>query len=135
MILINKEEEALFNFYADEFGFSERFTDSEIDTTLRTNTWMYPEKYCTMDLVQYFSSLCATETQLNRIREELTLYHELNLEQLLRWAIWFMDVVKEKNLFVGVGRGSSVSSYCLFLIELHLIDSLKFNLPYTDFLK
>jgi DNA polymerase III alpha subunit len=135
MTLIDKDESALFNYYADEFDFPERFSDCEIDTALRTTTWMYPEKYNALDLVQYFSAFCTTELELNRIHEELKLYNTLNLEQLLRWAIWFMDVVKEKNLFIGVGRGSSVSSYCLYLIELHLVDSLKFNLPYTDFLK
>jgi DNA polymerase III alpha subunit len=35
----------------------------------------------------------------------------------------------------GVGRGSSVASYVLFLIGVHRIDSMKYNLDYKEFLR
>jgi DNA polymerase III alpha subunit len=35
----------------------------------------------------------------------------------------------------GVGRGSSVSSYVLYLLNVHRIDSIKYNLDYQDFLR
>jgi len=35
----------------------------------------------------------------------------------------------------GVGRGSSVSSYILYLIGVHKIDSIKYDLDYKEFLR
>jgi len=34
-----------------------------------------------------------------------------------------------------VGRGSSVASYCLYLLGVHKINSLKFDLDIKEFLK
>ena len=35
----------------------------------------------------------------------------------------------------GVGRGSSVASFCLFLIGVHKINPMIYNLDYTEFLR
>ena len=46
-----------------------------------------------------------------------------------------MSVIKDNNIVYGVGRGSSVSSYILYLIGVHRVNSLKFNLDIKEFLK
>ena len=130
MTLIDKREEELFNKFIDEYDIDERLSNP----TSNQHEWFYPERYKTLNLREYFINKCKTDTQKQRVHEEIDLYEKFNMQSLLRWAIWFMDIVKEKNLFIGVGRGSSVSSYCLFLIELHLIDSIEWDLDCTNFL-
>jgi DNA polymerase III alpha subunit len=41
----------------------------------------------------------------------------------------------QNNVVWGVGRGSSVASYVLYLLGVHKIDSLKYNLDIHEFLK
>jgi DNA polymerase III alpha subunit len=43
--------------------------------------------------------------------------------------------MREKDIVWGVGRGSSVASYVLYLIGVHKIDSLFFDLDIEDFLR
>jgi DNA polymerase III alpha subunit len=54
---------------------------------------------------------------------------------VLKAMKYMVDVLKSNNVVWGVGRGSSVSSYCLYLIGIHKIDSVKYDLPITDFFK
>jgi len=43
--------------------------------------------------------------------------------------------MRKRNILWGVGRGSSVSSYVLYLIGINRIDPLQFNLDVREFLK
>ena len=46
-----------------------------------------------------------------------------------------VQVMRDNNIVWGVGRGSSVASYVLYLIGVHKIDSLYYDLDVTDFLR
>lgn len=124
-----------FNNTMKEFFFDEQIVSKSIDHVIRQHTWTYPKYYEDLDLEEFFIKKCDTIEQAERVMFELELYVKKNMDQLLRWCIWFMDVCKEKNLFIGVGRGSSVASYCLFLIEMHLVDSMKYGLDPIEFFK
>ena len=91
-----------------------------------------PEKYNEINLKDYFY---AKSDNYSRIDLELELFEKNNMIDLLKFLIYFVDVIDEKKLFVGVGRGSSVSSYLLYLIGLNMIDPIKYNLPLSDFFK
>jgi DNA polymerase III alpha subunit len=43
--------------------------------------------------------------------------------------------MRENDIVWGVGRGSSVASYTLYLIGVHKIDSIKYELDINEFLK
>jgi DNA polymerase III alpha subunit len=43
--------------------------------------------------------------------------------------------MRKNKIVWGVGRGSSVASYVLFLIGIHKVNSLKYNLDIKEFLK
>jgi len=43
--------------------------------------------------------------------------------------------MRQNSVVWGVGRGSSVASYVLYLIGVHKIDSMYFDLDITEFLK
>ena len=50
-------------------------------------------------------------------------------------TFYLVDTFSENDVVWGVGRGSSVASYCLYLIGLHKIDSIKYELDIKEFLK
>lgn len=134
--LINTDEIDLFNYYAELNEDPHRILIHEDpDHKKNQEKWNFPDCYKNMDVREYFIKKCNTEIERKRVHYEIDLYEERNLINLLKWAIWFMDHVNKNNLFIGAGRGSSVSSYCLFLIELHLVDSIKYELDPRDFLK
>ncbi|AUS02636.1 DNA polymerase III alpha subunit [Vibrio phage 2.275.O._10N.286.54.E11] len=117
------------------FFFDERIVNTVIDHTSRQDNWAYPQEYDELDLEYFLVDKCTTIEQAERVLVELELYKRKGMSKLLRWCIFFMDVVREKDLFVGVGRGSSVASFCLYLIEIHLVDSIKYNLDPIEFFK
>ena len=54
---------------------------------------------------------------------------------LLRWCKYFVDTCTNNDILWGVGRGSSVASYILYLIGVHRINSIKYNLDWKEFLR
>lgn len=98
------------------------------------STWFMPEEYKMFDIEEYIINRCPQE-HYNRIIEELTEFRSRNMVDLLRWLKYFVDTCKQNNVVWGVGRGSSVASYVLFLLEVHCIDSIKYNLDWREFLR
>jgi len=101
----------------------------------KASTWNIPDYFLNLDVEEYITSLCLTDEEKNRINKELVLYKEKNLFRLLQCLIYIVDTFRKNNVVWGVGRGSSVSSYCLFLIGVHKIDSIKYGLEIEEFLK
>lgn len=100
-----------------------------------TNQWRLPDNYIHMDIESWFANKIKTEKETRRVASELALYRDGGLYPLLKFLIYLVDLMREKKIVWGVGRGSSVSSYCLFLIGIHKIDSMKYNLEIKEFLK
>ena len=73
--------------------------------------------------------------QALRVAQELDLFFQTKNEDLLRYLIYLGNIIKENNIVVGIGRGSSVSLYLLYLIGIHKVDSLRHDLSPTDFFK
>jgi len=99
------------------------------------NNWYMPEEYKELDIAEYILSLCNTQEELQRCGEELLLYQDKNLFNLLKYLKYLVDIMKENNIIWGVGRGSSVSSYVLYKLEVHKIDSMYYNLDVKEFLR
>lgn len=100
-----------------------------------TSNWNTPEPFKSMDIEEYIFSLSKTEEEDARIALELSMFYERDLYPLLRHMIYLVDHFRKNNIVWGVGRGSSVSSYVLFLVGLHRINSLHYNLSIDEFLK
>ena len=109
-------------------------TVEEFDKVLQRN-WRMPQEYKELDIAAYVLGLCKEEHELQRVGEELILYQERDLFDLLRYLKYLIDTLRKNNIVWGVGRGSSVASYVLFLIGVHKIDSLYYNLNIDEFLK
>jgi len=97
--------------------------------------WHMPDEYKELDIAEYILSLCTQEYELQRVAEELLLYQERDLFDLLRYLKYLVDTLRKNNLVWGVGRGSSVASYVLFLLGVHKINSLYYDLSIDEFLK
>lgn len=102
---------------------------------INQNNWYIPDTYKEMDIAKYVLDLCKTEEELQRVGEELLLFQERDMFPLLRYCKYLVDTMREHNIVWGVGRGSSVSSYVLYLIGVHRINSIHYGLPIDEFLK
>jgi DNA polymerase III alpha subunit len=100
-----------------------------------TKEWLMPDEYKNMGLLDYFADKVTTEEQLVRIAEELKLFIDTDNENLLRYLVYLGNLIKENGIVTGVGRGSSVSVYLLYLAGIHKVDSLKYHLDYREFFK
>lgn len=109
-------------------------TVEEFDKKLQQN-WHMPQEYKTLDIAEYVLGLCRADHELQRVAQELLLYQERDLFDLLRYLKYLVDTLRQNNIVWGVGRGSSVASYVLFLIGVHKIDALYYNLDIEEFLK
>lgn len=98
-------------------------------------SWLMPNSYLSLDLNNILLSRCDTDEQKTRVIEELVLFKKYDLELLLKFLIYMIDTFQENNIIWGVGRGSSVSSYCLYLIGVHKVDSIRYQLDIKDFLR
>lgn len=97
--------------------------------------WRMPQAYKDLDIAKYVLSLCKEEYELQRVGQELILYQERNLFDLLRYLKYLVDTLRQNNIVWGVGRGSSVASYVLFLLGVHKINSIYYDLSVEEFLK
>ena len=71
----------------------------------------------------------------DRTSQELTAFHKRGMFPLLQYMIYLVDFMRENNIVWGVGRGSSVASYVLYLIGVHRIDSIQYDLDWREFLR
>jgi hypothetical protein len=97
--------------------------------------WHMPDDYKQLDIAAYVLGLCKEDYELQRVAEELLLYQERDLFDLLRYLKYLIDTLRKNNLVWGVGRGSSVASYVLFLLGVHKINSIYYELSVEEFLK
>jgi len=108
----------------------------QFDNNLQ-NEWFMPESYkpASFDIVEYLLSLCKTDIETTRVLEELELFIQYDMIDLLCYIKYLVDTLRENKVLWGVGRGSSVASYCLYLLGIHKIDSIKYELDIREFLK
>jgi DNA polymerase III alpha subunit len=109
-------------------------TIEDFDLKLQ-NRWHMSQEYRDLDIASYILGLCKQDHEMQRVGTELLLYQERNLFNLLRYLKYLIDTLRKNNIVWGVGRGSSVSSYVLFLLGVHKIDSLYYDLDINEFLK
>jgi DNA polymerase-3 subunit alpha len=99
------------------------------------NNWHMPEQYKQLDIAKWVLEQCATDAELQRCGHELLLFQARNLLTLLQYLKYLVDTLRTNKIVWGVGRGSSVSSYVLYKIGVHKIDSLYYDLDPAEFLK
>ena len=101
----------------------------------RADTWMISDEVRAIPVREFLLSLCQTDIERERVSMEMDLFEERNLIPLLQLMIYLVDHFRQNGTVWGVGRGSSVASYCLYLIGVHRVDSIRYGLDVRDFLK
>ena len=138
---LNTDDITKFNLFAEELGIKklEILGAEDFD---RINTYIIPQHYKDLDVEEYVRNLVPygvdgtdNAATSQRVDMELNLYKERGLIPILQVLVYVVDTLHQNSLVWGVGRGSSVASYVLYLIGIHKIDSLKYNLDIREFLK
>ncbi len=106
----------------------------EFDDNSQSN-WHMPQEYKTFDIAKFVLDQCKNDEELQRAGQELLLFQERNMFPLLQYLKYLVDTMRSNNIVWGVGRGSSVSSFVLYLIGIHKINSLYYDLSIDEFIK
>lgn len=113
--------------------------DSDISVpewdNIQQRNWHMPDEYRQLDIAEHVVAMCDTPEKLQRVGHELLLYQERGLFDLLRYLKYLVDVMQQNHVIWGVGRGSSVASYVLYLLGVHRIDSMYYDLDVGEFLR
>ena len=102
---------------------------------MNQHNWLMPEEYKQIDIAQHVIDCCKTDAEIQRAGEELLMFQQRNLFNLLKYLRYLVDTMKENNVIWGVGRGSSVASYVLYLLGVHRVDSMYYDLDPAEFLR
>lgn len=97
--------------------------------------WFMPEEYKQFDIENYVLGLCKTSEETERVNYELNLFKSHAMMDVLQFLKYMVDTLRKNNIVWGVGRGSSVASYVLYLLGVHKVDSIKYNLDPTEFMR
>lgn len=99
------------------------------------NEWFTPEDYASIDLHSHVLALCQTPEEQARAKIELDIIQQLDVEHIFKHLIYLVDTWTKENLVWGVGRGSSVSCFVLYVIGLNKINPLDYDLDPSEFFK
>ena len=133
-----------FNEAMEEQGLSKLQKYIPLDVDQKTfdgvcqSEWFMPDAYKAINVYEYVLQKAETPCPQHiqyRIWEELDAFKERDMLNLLRYMIYLVDFMREHNIVWGVGRGSSVASYVLYLIGVHKINSIQFGLDWREFLR
>ena len=106
-----------------------------------------PDEYKNLDITVYLFAKLAENLQVEpndelrhteewkRVTEEWKAFLDRGMTDLLRYMVYLVDFMRENDIVWGVGRGSSVASYVLYLIGVHKINSIQFDLDWREFLR
>jgi DNA polymerase III alpha subunit len=132
-----------YNYYSKLYNFAGlTLYNNEIKSVLNnkydeihSSVWFTPKEYSDINIREWLINHCKNDIERERVDYEIQLYEERNLLPLLKHLIFLVNHFRKNNIVWGVGRGSSVSSYILYLIGIHKVDSIKYNLDVKEFLK
>jgi DNA polymerase III alpha subunit len=131
-----------FNAAMEEQGFDKLQKYIPLDVDQKTfdgvcqSEWFMPDEYKALDVYSFVMNKAGDDlAELERVEEELAQFKVRGMNNLLRYMIYLVDFMRENNIIWGVGRGSSVASYVLYLIGVHRINSIQFDLDWREFLR
>jgi DNA polymerase III alpha subunit len=116
------------------------------------HTWKIPEAFKSINITKFVGEKMMQEitrrenlgksltddevnARVDRIETELALFKQNDMSIILKAIIYIIDVFKRNGVVWGTGRGSSCCSYILYLIGLHSVDSVKYELDLKEFFK
>lgn len=101
----------------------------------RAAKWNIPEEFLSIDVEPVILSCCSNDAERERAMSELREFRDRDLEPILRLMIYLVATWREAGVVWGVGRGSSVSSFVLYLIGINRINPMLYGLDISEFLR
>lgn len=107
--------------------------------------WKLPEPHLSMDLQSTVVARAVDRLkELNypedvhlracqRIQDELDEIERRGMVEFVKTIIYILDTFRQKGVVWGVGRGSSCASYILFILGLHSVDPVLYDVPLSEF--
>lgn len=101
------------------------------------NSWFTPQPYASLNIRDYLQNICQdlpSEYQ-HRAMLELELFEQANMIEVLKHLIYLVETFKSNNIVWGPGRGSACASLVLYLLNVHFVDPVKYDLDINEFFK
>jgi hypothetical protein len=105
----------------------------EFDQLLQSE-WFMPNDAKNFDIESHIISITPVGSE-KRVQEELAAFKQHGYLNLLKFLHYLVQNMRSKNMLWGVGRGSSVACYVLYLLGVHRIDSIQYGLDWREFLR
>jgi hypothetical protein len=105
----------------------------EFDQLLQSE-WFMPNDVKNFDIESHIISITPVGSE-QRVQEELAAFKQHGYLNLLKFLHYLVQNMRSSNMLWGVGRGSSVASYVLYLLGVHRIDSIQYGLDWREFLR
>ena len=102
---------------------------------IKLNTWFMPEEYKTFDVEKYCLECCETNEEMQRVKDEMMMFEARKLLPVLQYIKYLVDTLRTNKIVWGVGRGSSLASFILFLLGINKVNPLLHNLDVHEFLR
>lgn len=102
--------------------------------------WSTPEPYKSLNLISFcyetLAKLGLTQDRyFIRVAQEIAEIEEREMEGFIR-HVWYVTADMDARKVVrGVGRGSSCASLVLFLLGVHFVDPVLYDIPLMEFFK
>ena len=139
---MGSDEEA-FNLRADE-GDELRLGGDPIKIDF---SWILPAEYLALDVFARVAQAYEDRVNelyelytpqqydyaLDRLTQELAEFEKRGMLPFLRTIIYILDELRRREVIWGVGRGSSCASYVLFILGLHSVDCILYDVPLDEF--
>ena len=124
---------------ADDINRLEIYQEPEISVSEfdknEQNKWFMPKEYQDLNIIEWLLDQTTNETEYQRVISELELFIQHDMLVVLNYLKYLVDTMRSNSIVWGVGRGSSVASYCLYLLGVHKVNSIKYNLDIKEFLR
>ena len=101
----------------------------------KQDQWFMPKEYRDINIIEWMLDRTTNETEYQRVVSELELFVQHDMLVVLNYLKYLVDTMRANNVVWGVGRGSSVASYCLYLLGVHKVNSIKYELDIREFLR
>lgn len=136
IFLTDKEEVEKYNDSCKQYHKTPlNFNNKKVDLNTLSNKWNIPKEYLDIDPVEYLVKLCKTDVEQRRVSDELVEFHKRDQLIIINLMIYIVDTLRKNNIVWGIGRGSSVASFCLYLVGINKINPLQYDIDYRDFFR
>lgn len=122
----------------EDYSLLQRWQDLPLDLNWHAQQqqkWLMPDHWAQQDIAQLLRDRCNSAVELQRVEQELQLFAQAGLMPLLNYLNYLVHQMQTHQVVLGVGRGSSVSSFVLYKLGVHQINSLEWDLDVGEFFK